>query len=248
MLSSVDLNCDMGEGMVNDALIMPFLSSVNIACGYHAGDEDTMQQTLELASQYQVAAGAHPSFPDRENFGRTEMFLPAATIYDGVKDQVETLLNMAVKYNSRLHHVKPHGALYNMAAKDEGLSATICKAIIDLDNTLIVYAPSGSKLASVARSMQLNTCNEVFADRAYRSDGSLVLRSQPNALLDSEEALEKQLLDIITRQTITAEDGKMFSVKADTICIHGDGKQVVEFARLINELLYLNNIVLKPMG
>ena len=248
MLSSIDLNCDLGEGMANDPLIMPFISSVNIACGYHAGDSATMKQTLELAMQYSVAAGAHPSFPDRENFGRTEMYLPPQQIYDLVKDQVETLANMAVKYNYPLHHVKPHGALYNMAAKDEELSTSVCKAILDLDSNLIVYAPATSKLASVATSMHLKTCHEVFADRSYRSDGSLVPRSQPNALIDNEEAMSKQLLQILTQQSLTAEDGKTIPVKADTICLHGDGEQALEFARLINELLYLNHIALKPMG
>ena len=248
MVSSFDLNCDLGEGIANDPLIIPFISSVNIACGYHAGDSTSMKQTLELAMEYQVAAGAHPSFPDKENFGRTEMHLPARKIYDLVKEQVETLANMAIKYNYPLHHVKPHGALYNMAAKDEEISTSICEAILDLDCNLIVYAPSKSKLASVATSMHIKTCNEVFADRYYRSDGSLVPRSQPKALIDNEDAMAKQLLQILTQQSLTAEDGKTIPVKVDTICLHGDGEHALEFARLINELLYLNNIALKPMG
>ena len=242
---SVDLNCDMGEGMANEALIMPFISSANIACGYHAGDADTMQRTLELALEHQVAVGAHPSFPDKENFGRVNMHLPATEVSDMVKDQIEILAGIAAKCNCPLHHVKPHGALYNMAAKDEVLAAAICKAILETDKSLFVYAQSGSKLISVALSMGLKTCNEVFADRTYQADGSLTPRSQPNALLQNEEDVAVHVLQMITQQTVTGTDGKMIPVKAGTICIHGDGEHAVEFARCVYELLYLNNVSIK---
>lgn len=242
---SVDLNCDMGEGMLNEALIMPFISSANIACGYHAGDRTIIQQTLELAMQYNVAVGAHPSFPDKENFGRTNMQLPAIDVCDMVKEQIEVLANIAAKYNYQLHHLKPHGALYNMAAKDEVLATAICKAVMETDKNLLVYAQSGSKLITVAHSMGLKTCSEVFADRTYQADGSLTPRSEPNAVLQDEDAVAAQVLQMITQQSVNSTDGKIIPVKADTICIHGDGEHAVEFARCINELLYLNHVSIK---
>lgn len=233
----VDLNCDMGEGMLNDALIMPFISSANIACGYHAGNEMIMQRTIELALQFNVAIGAHPSFPDKENFGRTNMNFPADEITGMVKRQVELLANIVEKNNCSLHHVKPHGALYNMASKDEVLAAVICKAVIETDDSLIIYAQSGSKLISVAASMGIKTCSEVFADRTYYADGSLTPRTVPNALLHDEHSVIAQVLQMITQQTVTTTGGKIIPVKAGTICIHGDGEHAVEFAKAIYELL-----------
>ncbi len=234
---SVDLNCDMGEGMLNDALIMPYISSANIACGYHAGDEIIMQRTIELALQYNVAIGAHPSFPDKENFGRTSMNFPADEITGMVKQQVELLANIAAKNNCSLQHVKPHGALYNMASKDETLAVAICKAIIETDRSLVIYAQSGGKLIAVAESMDIKTCSEVFADRTYRADGSLTPRTAANALLQDEHTVKAQVLQMITQQTVTTTDGKIIPVKAGTICIHGDGEHAVKFANIIHELL-----------
>ena len=243
---SVDLNCDMGEGMASDPLIMPFISSANIACGYHAGDEFTMQQTIELAMQHGVAVGAHPSFPDKENFGRSNMQFPAIEVCDMVKEQIELLSNNAVKYNYPLHHVKPHGALFNMAAKDEALAAAFCKAVIESDKNLILYAPSGSVFMNVALSMNLKACSEVFADRTYQSDGSLTPRSQPNALLKNEEDVAAQVIQMIRQYSVNSMDGQTIPVKAESICIHSDGKHAVEFARLIHELLYLNHVSILP--
>ena len=233
---SVDLNCDMGEGMPNDALIMPFISSANIACGFHAGDKKIMQQTIELAMQYHVAIGAHPSFPDKANFGRADMQLSSDRVYEIVKEQIETLAEIAAKNNCILHHVKPHGALYNMAAKGEGLSAAICKAVATTNKSLLIYALSGSKLIDVATSMNLRTCNEVFADRSYQADGSLTPRSQSNALLQNKEAVEQQVLQMLEHGTVTSVDGRTIVLKADTICIHGDAEHAAEFAKLINNL------------
>ena len=233
---SIDLNCDMGEGMPNDALIMPFISSANIACGFHAGNEAIMQQTIELALQHNVAIGAHPSFPDKENFGRTNMHFSAEQVNAMVKEQIETLAKIASKNNCKLHHVKPHGSLYNMAAKDEGLSTAICKAINETDSSLLVYALSGSKLINVAQAMGLQACNEVFADRTYQADGSLTPRSQPNALLLSKEAAAQQALQILQHGTVVTTNGETINLKADTICIHGDGAFAVEFAKIIHSL------------
>jgi UPF0271 protein len=226
----------MGEGMPNDALIMPFISSANIACGFHAGNKMIMQQTIELALQYNVAIGAHPSFPDKENFGRTNMHFSGEQICAMVKEQVESLAGIAEKNNCNLHHVKPHGALYNMAAKDEALSTAICKAIKEIDGSLLVYALSGSKLINVAGAMGLQTYNEVFADRTYQPDGSLTPRSQSNALLLSEEAVAQQVQQILQHKSVTASNGEIISLKADTICIHGDGDYAVAFAKTIHNL------------
>ena len=242
----VDLNCDMGEGMPNDASIMPFISSANIACGFHAGNERIMQQTIELAMRYNVAIGAHPSFPDKENFGRTNMQLTPVKVYNIVKQQIEILAEIVVKNKTRLHHVKPHGALYNMAAKDEELATAICTAITATDAFLLLYALSGSKLIDVARGMGLRAYDEVFADRTYQSDGSLTPRSQPNALLVSEEAVTQQVLQILQQQNVTTVDGKIIPLKAETICIHGDGEHAAAFAKTIHHALLAKNILILP--
>jgi len=242
---SIDINCDMGEGMPNDALIMPFISSANIACGFHAGNAAIMQQTIELALQHNVAIGAHPSFPDKENFGRTNMQFSPEQVCAMVKEQVELLAEVAAKNNSKLHHVKPHGALYNMASKDEELSTAICTAIKEIDASLLIYALSGSRLVDVAQAMGLQVFNEVFADRTYQSDGSLTSRSMNNALLLTKDAVTKQLLQILLEKKLTTTDGKMISLKADTVCIHGDGGHAVEFANAIHDKLKENNIIIR---
>ena len=242
---SVDINCDMGEGMPNESLIMPFISSASVACGFHAGDATTMQQTLELAIEHQVAVGAHPSYPDKENFGRTNLQFPPDAIKDMVKEQLDTLAIIAAKLNYPLHHVKPHGALYNMAAKDKTIASAICQAVLETNKDLMIYAPYGSKLIEAAGSMNLRTCNEVFADRTYQDDGSLTPRTHPNALLHYEKDMSAQVLQMLTTKTVTTTEGKTIPVIADTVCIHGDGEYAVEFARAIFELLYLNSMTIK---
>lgn len=236
MKYAIDLNCDMGEGMPFDAQLMPLITSANIACGYHAGDEKTMAATIELALKHQVKIGAHPSFPDRENFGRTNMHLPAAQVTELVRAQLEHLSEVAAKQNTRLHHVKPHGALYNMASKDAALASAICQAVLATDPVLVLYAQSGSVLISVAESMGIKTCNEVFADRSYQPDGSLTPRSAAHALLETEAAVVAQVLQMVQQQTVMAE-GKAIPVKAETVCIHGDGAHALSFARSISNAL-----------
>jgi UPF0271 protein len=240
----IDLNCDMGEGMPNDADLMPLISSANIACGFHAGDERIMQDTIELALKHGVKIGAHPSFPDRENFGRTPMHLPPEAITDMVKDQIALLANLAAKNHTRLHHVKPHGALYNMASRDQTISEAICKAVLEIDPSLVVYAQSGSVLIAVAESMGLKTCSEVFADRSYQPDGSLTPRSAPNALWQKEEEVVGQVLQMVLHQTVHAE-GQDIPVKAETICLHGDGAHALDFARSIAVAFRQHHIVVK---
>jgi len=244
----VDINCDMGEGTGTDTFIMPWISSVNIACGYHAGDAATMRETAELALQHQVAIGAHPSFPDKETFGRAEMQLPASAIYDQVSEQIHTLAAIVKSAGGALHHVKPHGALYNMSAKEERIAAAIAEAVFDHDPNLILYGLSGSLSLSVADEKGLRTANEVFADRTYQEDGRLTPRTQPGALIKEEEKMLRQVLMMITEGSVISLSGKTVPVKADTICIHGDGEFAAAFAKSIHHRLTKNNIDIRAIS
>jgi UPF0271 protein len=244
-LLKIDINCDMGEGMSNDATIMPFISSANIACGYHAGDEKTLWDTFRLAKENNVAAGAHVSFLDRANFGRSEMVLPVAAIYELVIQQLIVIQEIADSFEMKLHHVKPHGALYNMAAKDAGMAKAIAEAVRDFDHKLIIYGLSNSLSINEAAAAGLKAANEVFADRAYLDDGSLVPRSQKGALIeDSAKAIE-QVLQIVNKKTVISRSGKEVPIKADTICIHGDNEQAAVIAKSIFETLKQNQVVIK---
>ncbi|MCZ2458270.1 MAG: 5-oxoprolinase subunit PxpA [Chitinophagales bacterium] len=243
----IDLNCDMGEGAGTDALIMPFISSANIACGYHAGDESTMKDTIELALEYGVQIGAHPSFFDRENFGRKEMTLPASEIYDLVLVQIKLLDKIAHSLGSKIRHVKPHGALYNMSAKDPLIAEAIVKAIKDFDPQLVLFGLSGSHSVKLAKALGLKTANEVFADRTYREDGSLTPRSQPEALIEDLQTATAQALQMIKEGRVKTVTGKIIPITAETICIHGDGKHAVEFAKKIHELLIVAGIKIQAV-
>lgn len=232
-----DINFDLGEGIDNDELIMPFITSANIACGYHAGDAATMMQTVEWALKYKVAIGAHPSFFDRENFGRNEMQVESSEVYDLVTQQVYILNEIATAAGAMLHHVKPHGALYNMSAKDAVLAKTIAKAVKDFDAALVLVGLSGSHSISEAKSIGLKTASEVFADRSYQDDGKLTPRSQPGALLETTEEVVKQVMQMLEQGTVTTINGKTIPVLAETICIHGDGEYAVEFAKAIHAVI-----------
>ena len=234
---AVDLNCDMGEGIGNDVDIMPFISSANIACGYHAGDEETMNRTIELAMQYGVSIGAHPSFPDMENFGRKEMYLDEQVLYDIIVLQIQVLDTIAESAGITIHHVKPHGALYNMGAKDPAIAAIIARSVKDIDPSLVFYGLSGSHLINEAKNLGLKTASEVFADRTYQDDGSLTPRSQAGALIEVENQALQQVLQMIKTGTVQAISGKTIAIVAETICIHGDGKHAAVFAKMINEVL-----------
>src|SRR5438552_5859814 len=246
-MPTIDINCDMGEGIGNDEAIMPFISSANIACGYHAGNEETMKQTIELAIKNKVAIGAHPSFFDKENFGRIEKDLPVDEIYDLVILQLRTIDKIIKESGQKLHHVKPHGALYNMSAKDPQIAKAIAQAVKDFDDELILFGLSGSYSINEANAIDLKTANEVFADRTYQDDGSLTLRSQANALIGDVEKSIQQVLKMIREKSVTSVNGKNVSIIADTICIHSDGKNAVEFARQIFQNLTQHNIELKAI-
>jgi len=234
---SVDLNCDMGEGMENDAALMPYISSANIACGYHAGDTDTIRRTLTLCQRYTLSVGVHPSFNDRVNFGRIETQLTDNALYDLVTDQLQLFALIAKEEGVPIHHVKPHGALYNMAAKNRQMAAVIANAVFSFDKQLILYGLAGSCLIEEGRRAGLATAAEAFADRTYQPDGFLTPRSMPNALHSNKEVVVKQVLQMAKEQTVTTTTGTAVSLKADTICIHGDGEYAVLFAKAIHTAL-----------
>ncbi|MES1220159.1 MAG: 5-oxoprolinase subunit PxpA [Bacteroidota bacterium] len=244
---SVDINCDMGEGIGNDEQLMPFISSASIACGYHAGDEKTMQQTVDLCIKNKVTIGAHPSFFDRENFGRNEMNLSADEVYRIVIEQINDLLNITKEKGATLHHVKPHGALYNMASKDASLAAAIAKAVKDIDSSLILYGLANSCSITEAKKIGLKTASEVFADRTYQENGSLTSRKLPGAMIENADESIKQVLQMIKHKTVYAISGKEISIHAETVCIHGDGRHAVEFAKNIHEKFKTEDIVIKAI-
>ncbi len=244
---SIDLNCDMGESfgawrMGNDAELMNYVSSVNIACGFHAGDASVMRKTVEISLEKGVAVGAHPSFPDLQGFGRRRMALSAQEIFDVVLYQVSALKGICEASGAGLHHVKPHGALYNQAAKDSQIARTIAKAVKAIDKNLVFYGLSGSCLISEAENLGLKTASEVFADRTYQADGSLTPRSETNALIEDSKQAVSQVLQMIKEQTVTATSGENVPLNAETICIHGDGENALEFIRTIREKLINNGI------
>ena len=247
MLEKIDLNCDMGEGYTTDALIMPLISSANIACGYHAGGGELMRQTIRLAMQHQVAIGAHPSFDDKEGFGRREMQLSSEEIHQLVTDQINSILKAAEAEGARLSHVKPHGALYNMAAKDTMVADAISRAINEIDASLILYGLPKSASETSASQYGLQFYREVFSDRTYTDEGLLTPRSQPNAMIETAERSVEQVLKIILQKTILSTTGLEIPIKADTVCIHGDGEQAVVFAQEINKALHQNNITISAI-
>jgi len=234
----IDLNCDMGEGMETDAAIFPYISSANISCGYHAGDADTMRRTVELALRHHVKIGAHPSYPDRANFGRVDMLGKGVTLEEIpglIVDQLIILQAICDEFGAELHHVKPHGALYNRAARDPEVSAMVCRAIREFDHSLQLYGLSGSVMRTAAEHHGLVFVNEVFADRTYQADGSLTPRSEPGALIEDAARSMAQVKKMVEEGRVVAINGEEIAIRADSICLHGDGSHAVEFARMIHE-------------
>jgi UPF0271 protein len=241
----IDLNCDMAEGLGNDALLMPYISSANIACGFHAGDKDIMKRTVALAVENNVSVGAHPGFNDKANFGRTEMDLPAAEIHDLVATQIYLLKKIAQDSGTILKHVKPHGALYNMSARNVSLAATIAKTVYEIDPSLLLFGLSGSHSISEAKKTGLQTVSEVFADRTYQNNGALTPRTQPNAMIETEDASIKQVLQMVLTKTVTSINGEQVPIIAETVCLHGDGAHAVAFSKKIFHTLQENKIAIK---
>ena len=245
---SVDLNCDMGEGYPNDAALMDYVSSVNIACGFHAGDDATMRTTVKAAIEKGVAIGAHPSYPDRENFGRTAMSLAPDEIREIVTEQIQILQAVCDADGGKLSHVKPHGALYNHSAKDPAIAAAIAQAVRDHDPKLILFGLSGSVSIGEAQTIGLQTASEAFADRTYRSDGSLTPRSEANALIIDTVVAAEQAFRMISNGCVIAAGGELVAIDADTICIHGDGEHALDFAAAIHKKLTENGIRIKAFN
>lgn len=227
----IDLNADLGEGSRADAELMTLVTSVNIACGFHAGDAQTMLESVRNAIKNGVAIGAHPSFPERENFGRTAMALPPETVYAQVLYQIGALEAMVRAQNGVMRHVKPHGMLYNQAAKDADLADAIARAVWDCSPQLILVGLAGSELIRAGQRLGLTTRQEVFADRGYQPDGSLVPRAQAGALITDEGKALAQTLEMVRAGRVIAVDGTPANVQADTVCLHGDGEHALQFAR-----------------
>ncbi|MDN0082106.1 5-oxoprolinase subunit PxpA [Crenobacter sp. SG2305] len=242
----VDLNADLGEGGGHDEEILDYVSSANIACGWHAGDADTMRQCVLWALARGVAIGAHPSYPDRQYFGRTEMTIAPDAVYAGVLYQIGALQAIARGEGAKLHHVKPHGALYNQAACDDALAAAIVSAVRVADPTLSVVGLAGGALVRTARAAGLKALDEAFADRRYRADGTLVPRNTAGALIDDEAQALAQVLQIVRDGTLATLDGASLAIHADTICLHGDSEHAVAFARLIRLELGRHGITVVP--
>jgi len=219
-----------------DAALMPLITSANIACGFHAGSGDMIRKTIDLALQHKVHIGAHPSFRDRENFGRKEMRISDEKLYTIVIEQLIKVDLIAREMGATMHHVKPHGALYNMAARDPDIAGVIVQTIKDFNEDLIVYGLSGSHLISEAKAAGLKTASEVYADRSYQDDGSLTPRNNEGALITEEEKSIRQVLEML-QGTVTTISGKIIPIEAETICLHSDGIHALAFAKRIHQAL-----------
>ena len=241
----VDLNADLGEGAGHDDELLALVTSANIACGFHAGDADTMRRSIEAARERNVAVGAHPSLFDRENFGRKEFPVTAGDIFDAVVYQLGIFQAIAEACGVRPNHVKPHGALYNMAARDQDLADAIARAVENVDRQLIFFAPARSALARAGDARGLQIANEVFADRNYCSDGSLVSRTRPDALLHDPVEAAPRVLRMLREGKVRSVDGVDVDVRAETICLHGDNPEAVEFARAVRSQLEKENVMFR---
>jgi len=247
-MARVDLNGDLGEGSGQDGALMPWLTSVNIACGAHAGDETTMRDTVKRALSLHVGLGAHPGYADRANFGRLEVTLPSGAVHQLVLDQIRTLQRIAEEAGGRVRHVKPHGALYNQAARDPSLAAEVAAAVRDADPSLVLFGPAASALMRAGERVGLTVASEVFADRTYERDGSLTPRSQAGAVITEETRAVAQVLRMVTEGLVRASDGTDIAVRANTVCLHGDGVHAVAFARSINEALARAGVERRTFG
>ncbi|WP_295720093.1 5-oxoprolinase subunit PxpA [Mucilaginibacter sp.] len=249
-MQSIDLNCDMGEAfgnypMPNDDTLMDYITSANIACGFHAGDPEVMQHTVGMAVKKGVAIGAHPGLPDLQGFGRREMKISASEAYQMTLYQIGALSGFVKAAYGKLHHVKAHGALYNMAAKDINLAKAIAEAVHDFDSSLILYGLANSEMITWAKKIGLTTASEVFADRTYQDDGSLTPRTQSNALITDEQQSISQVLMMVKQQQVISTNKKTISLRAETLCLHGDGAHAVEFAKKISEKLKAEGVSIK---
>jgi len=237
MKLAVDLNADLGEGAGHDEELLALVTSANIACGFHAGDADTMHRSIEIARDRNVAVGAHPSLFDRENFGRKELAVTPNEVFDGVVYQLGIFQAIAEAAGVRPNHVKPHGALYNMAVRDASLADAIGRAIAGVDKRLILFAPQNTELSRAGEAHGLQITQEVFADRNYQSNGALVSRTRPDALLHDAAKAAPRVIRMLREGKVRSIDGVDVGVRAETICLHGDNPEAVEFARRLRATL-----------
>ena len=249
----ININCDLGESSKlhsteNDPLLLEIVNSASIACGYHAGDEQTMGRTIEFSKKNNVSIGAHPSFNDPENFGRKRINLPSSEIVKLIIDQYEILQKVAKKHNENVTHIKPHGALNNMACENFELANTIAKAINDIDKNIIFLVPTGSKMEIAAKKLNMKIACEIFADRRYEDNGNLVSRSKDHALITNPEIAKKHVLSMVKNQAINCYSGKQIPCEIDSVCIHGDNQSSLSTAKSIRENLISNGLILKPLN
>ncbi|MCD6544911.1 MAG: 5-oxoprolinase subunit PxpA [Flavobacteriaceae bacterium] len=233
----MDINCDLGEGLANDAQIMPYISSCNIACGGHAGNIELIKKTVQLAKKFQVKIGAHPSFVDRENFGRKELYVPKDLLIEQIIDQISVLKRIVEKEGEVLHHVKPHGALYNMAAKDEKIAKSVIEAVQFFDDGLILYVPFRSSIANELIKRNLPFYYELFADRMYLDDLSLMSRKETGSVIENPKRVLKRVKQLIDLGTIKTVQGNNIKIESDTICVHGDNPNAVEIVKSLSTLI-----------
>lgn len=251
-MSKIDLNCDLGESFGNyklgmDEIVIPYISSANIACGFHASDPDVMAHTVELAKKHNIAVGAHPGFSDLQGFGRRNMNLTPKEAKTCVQYQIGALMAFCRANGIPMQHVKPHGALYNMAAKDYALSLAICEGIYEVDPSLILLGLAGSHMITAAKETGLKAASELFADRAYEEDGSLVARSKPGAVIKDETLAIERVLMMVKEQKVIAITGKEIPIHGDSICVHGDGEKAVAFVQKIRERLTEEGVSIVPL-
>ena len=251
-MKRVDLNCDLGESfgaytLGMDEAVIPHISSANVACGFHASDPLVMAKTVALAEKYGVAVGAHPGYPDLVGFGRRNLAVTPAELKAMVQYQIGALQAFCQASGLQMQHVKPHGAMYNMAAKDRRLADAICEGIRAVDPKLILLGLSGSCLLEAGAAAGLRCASEVFADRAYEDDGSLTPRGQEGAVITDEEEAIARVLQMVQQGTVTARSGKTISIQADSICLHGDGEKAVAFAEKIRTALTASGVKIVPL-
>jgi len=248
----ININCDLGEASKfcsteNDPLLLGIVNSANIACGYHAGDDPTMKKTVEISKKNGVSIGAHPSFNDPENFGRKRLNLPPKEITKLIIDQINILSEIADKNSMKVTHVKPHGALNNMACENFELASVIAKSIIQANKDLIFLVPTGSKMETAGKKLNMKVATEIFADRNYEDDGNLVSRSKPNALITDPEAAKNHVIKMVKNQALNCLSGKQIPCDIDSVCVHGDGKSAVGTAKEIRDGLIKTGVTLRPL-
>ena len=249
----ININCDLGESSKfcsteNDPLLLKIVNSANIACGYHAGDKPTMEKTIKISKENSVSIGAHPSFNDPENFGRKRLNLPSGEISKLIIDQINILSNIASSSGIKVTHVKPHGALNNMACEDYELAKTISESIIQVNKDLIFLVPTGSQMEKAGKKLGMKIATEIFADRNYEDNGNLVSRSKSNAMITDPKIAKKHVIKMVENQALNCYSGKQIPCEIDSICVHGDGKSAVSTAKEIKEGLRKSGIILKPLN